>query len=244
MKYDSFRQLFLDKWIELLALAVSAFALYFSVQSYRDHQHQLLEDKQIDAVVGLVEYIQECKLGILFNPEPIRMEKREFQVYTFFELVDTTIRSDMDHAHILFPSVGKLPIDFTSYINNPLIPEEIATKLRDYYRLDFIHQSSYDATVAENVLITRFEMPNSMRMNSLDFQTNFEKEYGLDNITPDFKDDFVVMRHVPAFHSFGRLKVNNRELYNIIIKWFHNKGMDNVNIPMDSRLYEKKKYIR
>lgn len=244
MKYDSFRQLFLDKWIELLALAVSVFALYFSVQSYRDHQHQLLEDKQIDAVVGLVEYIQECNLAILFTPQSDNKVYKEFQVYTFFELADTTIRSDMDSSPIFFPSKERLPIDFTSYINNPLIPSEIATKLRDYYLLDVQYKSCYDATVKANVFITRFEKPESMRLNNMDFKNNLEKEYGLDTIQPGFWDQFISMRHVPALRNFGQLKKNNKELYNLIVKWFHEKGMDNVNIPMDSRLYEKRRYIR
>lgn len=231
-------------YIDLLALVVSIIALGFSYYVYDRHQHQLLEDKQIDAVVGLVDYIQECNLAILFTPQPIDMEKKEFQVYSFFELADTTIRSDMDQAPIYFPSRERLPIDFTPYINNPLIPSEIATKLRDYYLLDVQHQSSYDATVMANVLITRFEKPESMRMNSMDFQNNIEREYGLDNIRPEFGDQFITMRHVPALRTFGRLKANNKELYNLIITWFHDKGMDNVNIPMDSRLYEKRRYVR
>jgi len=230
--------------IDIIALVVSVIALCFSCYAYNRHQHQLLEDKQIDAVVGLVDYIQECKLAILFTPQPIDMEKKEFQVYTFFELADTTIRPDMDQAPIYFPSRERLPIDFTPYINNPLIPSEIATKLRDYYLLDVQHQSSYDAVVKANVLITRFEKPETMRMNSMDFQSIVEKEYGLDNVRTDFDDQFITMRHVPALRSFGKLKANNKELYNLIIKWFHDKGMDNVNIPMDSKLYEKRRYIR
>jgi len=231
--------------IDILALVVSVIALCFSFYTYKRHQHQLLEDKQIDAVVELVDYIQDCKLSILFTPEPIEMEKRkEVQVYTFFELADTTIRSDMDLAPIFFPTRENLPIDFTPYINNPLIPAEIATKLRDYYLLDAQHQSSYDAVVKSNVLITRFEKPESMRMTNLDFLNNMEREYGLDNVNTNFDDQFITMRHVPALRSFGKLKANNKELYNLIIKWFHEKGMDNVNIPMDSRLYEKRRYIR
>lgn len=231
-------------FIDILALAFSGIALVFSVYTYNRHQHQLLEDKQIDAVVGLVEYIQECKLAILFTPEPIKMEQKEFQAYTFFELADTTIRSDMNQAPIYFPSREKLPIDFTPYINNPLIPSEIATKLRDYYLLDVQHQSSYDAVVMSNVIITKFVQPESMRMNNLDFQKNIEREYGLDNIQPGFDDRFVTYRHVPALRSFGKLKSSNKELYNLIVKWFHDKGMDNVNLPMDSRLFEKRKYLR
>ncbi len=150
----------------------------------------------------------------------------------------------MDQAPIYFPSRERLPIDFTPYINNPLIPSEIATKLRDYYLLDVQHQSSYDAVVKANVLITRFEKPETMRMNSMDFQSIVEKEYGLDNVRTDFDDQFITMRHVPALRSFGKLKANNKELYNLIIRWFHDKGMNNVNIPMDSKLYEKRRYIR
>lgn len=230
--------------IDIFALTVSVIAFVFSVYTYNRHQHQLLEDKQIDAVVGLVEYIQECKLAILFSPEPIKNEQKEFQVYTFFELADTTIRSDMDQAPIYFPADEKLPIDFRPYVNNPLIPSEIAIKLRDYYLLDVQHQGSYDAVVMSNVIITRFEQPESMRMNNLDFQRIFEREYGLDNIQPGFDDRFVTYRHVPALQSFGKLKSNNKNLYNLIVKWFHDKGMDNVNIPMDSRIFEKRKYIR
>ena len=135
-------------FIDILALVVSVIALVFSVYTYNRHQHQQLEDKQIDAVVELVDYIQNCKLSILFTPQPIEMGKRkEVQVYTFFELADTTIRSDMDLAPIFFSTRENLPIDFTPYINNPLIPAEIATKLLDYYLLDAQHQSSYDAVV-------------------------------------------------------------------------------------------------
>ena len=230
--------------LDIAALLLSIVALGFSVYTYNRHQHQLLEDKQIDAVVGLVEYIQECKLGILFSPEPIDRDKKEFQVYTFFELADTTIRSDMDQAPIYFPSREKFPIDFTPYITNPLIPTEIATKLRDYYHLDVQHQSSYDATVMSNVLVTKFEKPDSMGMDNLDFQNQIEQKYGLNNIEPGFDDRFCFYKHVPAFRTFGRLKTNNKELYNLIIRWFHDKGMDNVNIPIDARLYEKRKYIR
>ena len=230
--------------LDITALLLSIVALGFSVYTYNRHQHQLLEDKQIDAVVGLVEYIQECKLAILFSPEPIKNEQKEFQVYTFFELADTTIRSDMDQAPIYFPADEKLPIDFRPYVNNPLIPSEIAIKLRDYYLLDVQHQGSYDAVVMSNVIITRFEQPESMRTNNLDFQRIFEREYGLDNIQPGFDDRFVTYRHVPALQSFGKLKSNNKNLYNLIVKWFHDKGMDNVNIPMDSRIFEKRKYIR
>ena len=230
--------------IDIFALTASVIAFVFSVYTYNRHQHQLLEDKQIDAVVGLVEYIQECKLAILLSPEPIKNEQKEFQVYTLFELADTTIRSDMDQAPIYFPADEKLPIDFRPYVNNPLIPSEIAIKLRDYYLLDVQHQGSYDAVVMSNVIITRFEQPESMRTNNLDFQRIFEREYGLDNIQPGFDDRFVTYRHVPALQSFGKLKSNNKNLYNLIVKWFHDKGMDNVNIPMDSRIFEKRKYIR
>lgn len=231
--------------IDILALVVSIIALGFSVFTYNRHQRQLLEDKQIDAVVELVEYIQDCKLSILFTPEAKEIGKRkEVQIYTFFELADTTIRPDMNLAPIFFPTREKLPIDFTPYINNPLIPAEIASKLRDYFLLDVQHQSSYDAAVKFNVLITRFEKPDSMKMNNLDFLKNMEREYGLDKVNSDFDDQFITMRHVPALRSFGKLKANNKELYNLIIKWFHVKGMDNVNIPMDSRLYEKRRYIR
>lgn len=83
-----------------------------------------------------------------------------------------------------------------------------------------------------------------MLTNNLDFQKNIESEYGLDIIQPGFDDRFVTYRHVPALRSFGKLKSNNKELYNLIVNWFHDKGMDNVNIPMDSRLFEKRKYIR
>ena len=150
----------------------------------------------------------------------------------------------MDQAPIYFPADEKLPIDFRPYVNNPLIPSEIAIKLRDYYLLDVQHQGSYDAVVMSNVIITRFEQPESMRTNNLDFQRIFEREYGLDNIQPGFDDRFVTYRHVPALQSFGKLKSNNKNLYNLIVKWFHDKGMDNVNIPMDSRIFEKRKYIR
>lgn len=232
------------RFLDIAAFVLSFIAFGFSIYTYNMHQHQLLEDKQIDAVVGLVEYIQERKLGILFTPEPIERDKKEFQIYTFFELADTTIRSDMNQAPIYFPSTEKLPFDFTPYINNPLIPSEIAIKLRDYYLLDVQHQGSYDAVVMSNVLIRRFEKPDSMRMNNLDFQNQIEQKYGLNNIQPGFDDRFVTYRHVPALRSFGQLKSNNKELYNLIVKWFHNKGMDNVNIPIDARLYEKRKYIR
>lgn len=211
--------------IDIFALTVSVIAFVFSVYTYNRHQHQLLEDKQIDAVVGLVEYIQECKLAILFSPEPIKNEQKEFQVYTFFELADTTIRSDMDQAPIYFPADEKLPIDFRPYVNNPLIPSEIAIKLRDYYLLDVQHQGSYDAVVMSNVIITRFEQPESMRMNNLDFQRIFEREYGLDNIQPGFDDRFVTYRHVPALQSFGKLKSNNKNLYNLIVKWLTTLSM-------------------
>ena len=211
--------------IDIFALTVSVIAFVFSVYTYNRHQHQLLEDKQIDAVVGLVEYIQECKLVMLFSPEPIKMEQKEFQVYTFFELADTTIRSDMDQAPIYFPADEKLPIDFRPYVNNPLIPSEIAIKLRDYYLLDVQHQSSYDAVVMSNVIITRFEQPESMRINNLDFQRIFEREYGLDNIQPGFDDRFVTYRHVPALQSFGKLKSNNKNLYNLIVKWLTTLSM-------------------
>lgn len=211
--------------IDIFALTVSVIAFVFSVYTYNRHQHQLLEDKQIDAVVGLVEYIQECKLAILFSPEPIKNEQKEFQVYTFFELADTTIRSDMDQAPIYFPADEKLPIDFRPYVNNPLIPSEIAIKLRDYYLLDVQHQGSYDAVVMSNVIITRFEQPESMRTNNLDFQRIFEREYGLDNIQPGFDDRFVTYRHVPALQSFGKLKSNNKNLYNLIVKWLTTLSM-------------------
>ena len=211
--------------IDIFALTVSVIAFVFSVYTYNRHQHQLLEDKQIDAVVGLVEYIQECKLAILFSPEPIKNEQKEFQVYTFFELADTTIRSDMDQAPIYFPADEKLPIDFSPYVNNPLIPSEIAIKLRDYYLLDVQHQGSYDAVVMSNVIITRFEQPESMRTNNLDFQRIFEREYGLDNIQPGFDDRFVTYRHVPALQSFGKLKSNNKNLYNLIVKWLTTLSM-------------------
>lgn len=211
--------------IDIFALTVSVIAFVFSVYTYNRHQHQLLEDKQIDAVVGLVEYIQECKLAILFSPEPIKNEQKEFQVYTFFELADTTIRSDMDQAPIYFPADEKLPIDFRPYVNNPLIPSEIAIKLRDYYLLDVQHQGSYDAVVMSNVIITRFEQPESMRINNLDFQRIFEREYGLDNIQPGFDDRFVTYRHVPALQSFGKLKSNNKNLYNLIVKWLTTLSM-------------------
>ena len=210
---------------DIFALTVSVIAFVFSVYTYNRHQHQLLEDKQIDAVVGLVEYIQECKLAILFSPEPIKNEQKEFQVYTFFELADTTIRSDMDQAPIYFPADEKLPIDFRPYVNNPLIPSEIAIKLRDYYLLDVQHQGSYDAVVMSNVIITRFEQPESMRTNNLDFQRIFEREYGLDNIQPGFDDRFVTYRHVPALQSFGKLKSNNKNLYNLIVKWLTTLSM-------------------
>jgi len=95
--------------LDIAALLLSIVALGFSVYTYNRHQHQLLEDKQIDAVVGLVEYVQECKLAILFTPEPIKMEQKEFQVYTLFELADTTIRSDMNQAPIYFPSGRNCP---------------------------------------------------------------------------------------------------------------------------------------
>ena len=211
--------------IDIFALTVSVIAFVFSVYTYNRHQHQLLENKQIDAVVGLVEYIQECKLAILFSPEPIKNEQKEFQVYTFFELADTTIRSDMDQAPIYFPADEKLPIDFRPYVNNPLIPSEIAIKLRDYYLLDVQHQGSYDAVVMSNVIITRFEQPESMRTNNLDFQRIFEREYGLDNIQPGFDDRFVTYRHVPALQSFGKLKSNNKNLYNLIVKWLTTLSM-------------------
>ena len=211
--------------IDIFALTVSVIAFVFSVYTYNRHQHQLLEDKQIDAVVGLVEYIQECKLAILFSPEPIKNEQKEFQVYTFFERADTTIRSDMDQAPIYFPADEKLPIDFRPYVNNPLIPSEIAIKLRDYYLLDVQHQGSYDAVVMSNVIITRFEQPESMRTNNLDFQRIFEREYGLDNIQPGFDDRFVTYRHVPALQSFGKLKSNNKNLYNLIVKWLTTLSM-------------------
>ena len=83
-----------------------------------------------------------------------------------------------------------------------------------------------------------------MEMNNMDFLKNIERKYGLDSVRMDFDDQFITMRHVPALRSFGKLKSNNKELYNLIIKWFHEKGMDNINIPMDSKLYEKRKYIR
>lgn len=94
--------------LDIAALLLSIVALGFSVYIYNRHQHQQLEDKQIDAVVELVDYIQNCKLSILFTPQPIEMHKRkEVQVYTFFELADTTIRSDIDLANDLFANIAK-----------------------------------------------------------------------------------------------------------------------------------------
>ena len=231
-------------FINILSLLFSIASFGLSLYVYDRHQYQLLEDKQIDAVVELVDYIQECKLALLFTPEPVDRDKKELQFYTFFELADTTIRTDMDHNPIYLPAGEKLPVDFRPYINNPLIPSKIANKLRDYYRYDVQHQSSYDATVMANVFITRFEVPENMRADSLDFLDKLERKYGLDSARLGYGNQFITMQHVPALRSFGQLKICNNELYNIIVKWFHDKGMDNVNIPMDSRLYEKITYVR
>ncbi len=231
-------------YFDIFALVLSIISIGFSVYTCSRHQHQLLEDKQIDAVVGLVDYIQECKLALLFMPEPINKEKKELQFYTFFELADTTIRSDMDQSPIYFPANEKLSIDFRPYVNNPLIPSEIAKKLRDYFLHDVQYQNSCDVNTMANVFITKFDMPESMKMDSLDFLNKIEREYGLDSIRLDCGNQFITMRHVPALRTFGRLKTKNKELYNLIVKWFHEKGMDNVNIPMDSKMYEKRRYIR
>ena len=225
----------------IITIAISSVALVFSIFVFCNHQHQLLEDKQIDAILGLIDYIQNCKLTIRFTLHTTEEEdKEEFQIYTFFELADTTIRSDMNQAPIYFPSKEWLPIDFTPYINNPLIPSEIATKLRDYYHFDVQHQSSYDATVMDNVIITRFQEPHNMRMNHEEILKDLEHKYNLDSITLEYGDQFVTMQHIPAFRTFGQLKTSNKELYDLIIKWFNDKGMDNVNLPIDARLYEKK----
>lgn len=226
--------------LTIFATLISVVSLGLSIYTYNKHQYQLLEDKQIDAVVNLVEYIQDCKLSILYNPEPIEFKKRTHYVYTFFELADSTICSDIDSIPIYFLNDENLPFDFRPYINNPLIPSEIAIKLRDYYRYRSEPQSCHDAVVKSNVIITRFDDREFRNIYDSEYIYNLEKEYGLDNISVDYEHRFNSFPYVPALSNFREFKAHNKELFDIIANWFVEKGMDNVNIPKNSRLYEQR----
>lgn len=224
--------------LTILATLISVVSLGLSIYTYNKHQYQLVEDKQINAVVNLVEYIQDCKLSILYNPEPIEFEKRTHYVYTFFELAYSTICSDIDSIPIYFPNDENLPFDFRPYINNPLIPSEIATKLKDYYRYHSEPHCNYDAVVMSNVIITRFDDREFKDIYDSEYLFNLEREYGLDNISVDYEHRFNSFPYIPALRNFREFKAHNKELYDIIVKWFVEKGIDNVNMPKVSRLYE------
>lgn len=233
-----------DSLIKWLSLIVSITAVIISVYTCRRHSHQLLEDKQVDAVVEMVQYMQDCRMALFFNSNGFLKHRGKYQIYSLFELSDTTIRSDMDNEKIYFSCQQEFPFDFTSFANNPLIPSTISTILDRYFLLDVDYCSSAVLAKKTSVIISCFQKPDFFTYDEVYKQPRLTEELLLDSLSYDINSGFYFMPNVPALRNFGSFKKCNMELYDAIVNWFHEKGMDNVNIPRNSRLFERKIYRR
>ncbi len=220
-----------NKTFHILSLLISLSALGLSIYTCDRHDKQLVEEKQVDAMIELVEYIQNNQMvfylttSVLMNPN----QNDSTKLATLFELADSTYRKDLDRFPLQFFARTPIPLDFNKFIFNPLIPSEITQVLKEYLIRDGEYHYEFYPTFDHVILVEGHSRFDSLGVPSVPTQKEFIEHHKIDDFE---KNDSIRYYRLNshAFSNFGNFKRSNKKLYDAIRVWFNEHKIDNVNV--------------
>lgn len=120
------------KVVNLGSLFTSIAMLILAFVIYKQFGYQQVQSKQIEAVSQLVEYIHENPIQIVVQKKNNKNSIQPMIINcTLFELCDNDLIPDS--LNVYCREGEMFPLEFRSYVCNPLIPLEIADILSSFY---------------------------------------------------------------------------------------------------------------
>lgn len=217
----------MDKILSISSLFISLLTLGFTCYVYTQIAKQQIQSKQIDVVTELVEYIHNTHIQITISAENEGDKTRSINRFglTLFEIANYNLDDygniNLDSMPIYFKNDEKYPIFFNSYLNNPLLPKEIADVLRSFY--------SYDIGVCINENLNTKSYVVFSNLDFLESQTEISRVEKTQQL-------YYIFRDAPAYENLGEFQKYSRLLKKKITEWYDRQGIDDINIREEDYL--------
>ena len=183
----------------------------------RRFQNQHISVKQIDKVTELVDYINNTRINIMlcnlgecsrgcsmFNLSIFEIKNIDFEDDDF---LDKTVYLEMSTKQI---------INFSNYINNPLIPLEISLELENF-----------QSRKGETFYVNENEYPNGV--NAVLVESIKEGDLTIYNID-NKRRNFYINYYAFACEDWNNFKECSKQLENSIRKWYSNYKIKDINL--------------
>lgn len=197
--------------------------------------HQLVEEKQIDAMIELVEYIQNNQLCIYTTTDPLvnPMQDDSVKFATIFELTDIQYRKELDSFNLYFATGQNTPLNFNRFIFNPIIPIEVRHVLENYIVRDSEYYHELIPAIDHFILIENINEYDTLGVPHLTTTDEVSTRHEFFNIKGKNTPRFYTLK-TPAFSNFGSFKRSNKKLFDVICSWFSKHNIDNIKLLSDT----------
>lgn len=218
------------------SFAISIATLILAWVIYCEFGHQQVQSKQIEAVSQLVEYIHNTtiRLEVSQTQENGTASINRYN-RTLFELrYDDTVPDSLG----IYLRLGEaFPINFNSYVCNPLIPKEIADILSCYY--SYATSGGISDSIMNrrsHVYLSNLEFIEEQMLKADGLMKENEGKYA---ISADQKkyNYYYTMLKAPAYCNWGDFVKYSILLKKAIGEWYKEQGIDNINIRESDYMY-------
>lgn len=225
-----------DTKIAVFSLIVSIVTFFFTAYQYNRRNTDSIESKQIDVVTDLVRHIETTFIQTdLINRSEHGWSNigSQLDARNLFGLTEESFLNDVDTCKIIFRYEEHNPVSYYNYVLNPLLPKKIADKL---YELQ-----AYDSNdvIIDSIQGYYFIFRDWTRVVNQFAEQDSILEHGGD--VPESKK---LISPEGFYYTDGPLKdwksfkKYNYELYNIIVEWLNDHGVEDVNVRKDKNLTE------
>ena len=215
----SFSNFFEFNLNEIVTILISAFTLIFAYKIYKNFDVKKTHvNKQLETVLDLIQEINKTRIVVCFwtkipkeildrrsgkVPDILNNYKATLMSYEY-SLFNLTMCDDKESQYddIYFSSKVNEILPFISFVNNPLLPKEIAKKLSKFYSPIVSYKSFDDAS----------EKYVELRSLSDENETTFQK--------PDFMD---------TYESWTNFIKCTKQLKNELENWLKKYGSEDIN---------------
>jgi len=218
------------------SLAISMATIVLAWVIYCKFGYQQVQSKQIEAVSQLVEYIHNTTIQLKIT------QRREDGIIsinrynrTLFELEHDDCASDS--LGIYLKSSEAYPLEFNSYVSNPLIPKEIADILLSFYSYS-TSGGINDSIMSQrnHVYISNLDFKEEQMLKASGIMKENEGKYPI-SFDKEKHSYYYTMLRAPAYQNWGNFVKYSILLKKAIAKWYKEQGIDNINIRESDYMY-------
>lgn len=200
-----------------VSLMIAIASLCLSLYTFTSYLNQQAKSKQLDAVIEIVEYIYQNPISIwAYNANEDGSSSGIKYVVSFFELY--ILDYIPGESKVLFWADQPYPITFTKFVNNPLVPKQIADIMTNFYSYSAgIYSNPTFQELAPFVLLSNLPYEESQILNQEIDSTNSNNRL---NTFPG----------ASAYKSWKDFVEYSKDLKYALKFWLIKNGVKDVNI--------------